>query len=340
MQLLKLTFATTFLIITSGPGWTAANSSALPWTVALGDIDGILAIEAVASVTVSDGTTYQVETAWRIGERSIFHRIYPDRVATMAREGLFYWSWDGVTQSEIPSTLGDVIDGHQFHARLLFLDGIERADAIISESSEFCDCMNYRITTESDAALTMHYEKASSRPHTLVMQNQEFGRILIEYDDWRLVDGVSLPWQISIDDESRQFDYRFQSITFNTRELWDSLHPSMEKLTATQQLMAMHRLTIDAHIESDITLLQGRWADQVLNVYGGEASLMAGEQMEQSLGQSLANRRHSLYRDTIKPVISVSADGTMGTITAQVEAAGERLENGQSNVTGIASGVE
>jgi hypothetical protein len=209
------------------------------------------------------------------------------------------------------------------------MDGIDRSESSSISSDEFCECEGYRVTSRNGVALTMHYESATSRPHTLVMESADYGQIVIRYDDWRPVDSASVPWRISIDHDGRQFDYRFTSIVFNQRELWDRLHPTFDKLTPEQQLMAMHRLTIDAHIESDISLLAGRWAASVVSVYGGAASPMPGSQMEEFLGRSLATRRHSVYRDMIKPIASVSADGTMGSVTAQIEAVGERLEDGE-----------
>lgn len=327
LSILVCTFAA--FVLTANVAAGQKDHIDLPWSEAIGNAEGIVSIEAQASVSVSDGLEYEVQTAWRTAERSIFHRTYADRSVTMGREGLLAWSWDGDSQTDLAPALGEVIAGHQFHARLLFMDGIDRSDSSSISSDEFCECEGYRVTSRDGVALTMHYESATRRPHTLLMESEDFGRIIIRYDDWRPVDNVSVPWRITIDHDGRQFDYRFTSIVFNRREMWDRLHPPIDKLTPEHQLLTMHRLTIDAHIESDIGLLAGRWANSVVSVYGGEASPMPGSQMEEFLGRSLAARRHSVYRDMIKPIASVSTDGTMGTITAQIEAVGERLEDGK-----------
>lgn len=324
---LVCTFAAFVLTTNVAPGKEGHND--LPWSEAIGDTAGIDSVEAHASVSVSDGVEYEVLTAWRTNERSIFHRNYADGFVTMGQEGLLNWSWDGESQSTLAPALGDVIAGHQFHARLLFLDGIDRSEATNISSDEFCECEGYRVAPGDGGALTMYYDRASRQPKALVMDTAESGQIVIRYHDWRTVDVVSLPWRITIDHDGRQFDYRFKSIAFNQRELWNRLHPPIDKLTPEQQLLALHRLSIDAHIESDVSLLAGRWADSVLNVYGGEVSSMPGSQMEQSLGRSLAARRHSIYRDMIRPIVSLSTDGTMGSITAQIAAAGVRLEGGK-----------
>ena len=327
LLMLVYLFAAFFLTANVAPGAEVRDD--LPWSEAIGNAQGILSIESHAAVSVSDGVEYEVLTAWRGNQRSIFHRIYADRSVTMGHEGLLNWSWDGESQTTLAPALAEVIAGHQFHARLLFLDGIDRSNAVSIASDEFCECEGYRVTPGDGGTLTMYYQGASRQPRALVMDSADFGQIVIRYHDWRTVDVVSLPWGITVDHDGRQFDYRFNSIALNERELWDRLHPPIDKLTPEQQLLAMHRLSIDAHIESDVSLLAGRWADNVVNVYGGEASSVPGSQMAQFLGRSLANRRHSIYRDMIRPIVNLSADGTMGSITAQIEAAGVRLEYGK-----------
>jgi hypothetical protein len=329
VRLLELATTLVAMVAISSIASAEGRRIGLPWSEAVGGAEGISSIEAQASVTVSDGLEYEVQTAWRNNERSVFHRIYADRSVTMGREGMLVWSWDGESQTALAPALGDVVTGHQFHARLLFMDGIDRSAASSISSDEFCECEGYRVTSADGVVLTMHYESVSRQPRVLVMDSPDFGQIIVRYDDWRPVDSASLPWRITIDHEGRRFDYRFKSIAFNQRELWDRLHPPLDKLTPEQQLLAMHRLSIDAHIESDISLLAGRWADSVENIYGGEVSTMPGPQMEEFLGRSLAARRHSVYRDMIKPIARASADGSMGTITAQIEAVGERLEDGE-----------
>ena len=333
-----LTMTSTFIALAAisnvAPG--KEGHASLPWSAAIGITEGVVSIEAHASVSVSDGVEYEVQTAWRNNERSIFHRIYADRSVTMGREGVLVWSWDGQSQTTLAPALGDVVTGHQFHARLLFMDGIDRSAASRSSSSEFCDCEGYRVTSGDGVVLTMHYESESRQPRVLVMDSADFGRIIVRYDDWRPVDSASLPWKITIDHEGRRFDYRFKSIVFNQRELWDRLHPPIDKLTPEQQLLAMHRLSIDAHIESDISLLAGRWADSIVNVYGGEASMMPGPQMEEFLGRSLAARRHSVYRERLEdgePTGESFAFQSAWLATYEKPDAGWKM-------TAIASGVE
>lgn len=309
----------------------------LPWLKAVGTtsaISNIESIEASANVTVSDGLTYKTVSSWQDNERVIFHREYPEQMATLGRSGEYYWSFDGKVQRDSDNSIKDFVLGHQFHAFLLFFQEFDMSNSATISDSDLCLCQKYSDTDNNGNTHSVHYLRDNQQPQYIVTQYREHGEVKLKLGDWKRVETLSLPYQIEIYHGDRVFNYQFDDIQFNTREQMNALKPSYDKLNDKQQLIRLHRDMMDAHIESDGALMAHVWAPEVLIVNRGELINSTGEKASKMMTDSLKSRRHSKYIDLVKPQIQVSPDGKMGYATIQVYAQGYRLkesgEHGES----------
>ena len=284
-------------------------------------LDDISAIYARAEVSVSDGKKYKVETVWLDQERALFHRQYPDRRVTMGREGYLYWSYDGTKQTDLTEEYRHFIVGHQYHAHLLFSDQFDMVGERIVTSNSDCECMRETSTDVDGNIISIEYE-LNGLPLRQITESERFGTIMTHYQDWRLVSGVQLPHKIVITHDKREFVYLYDTITFNEQQHFRRLSAEMSQLTDEQQILRLHRLTMDAHIASDAELMEDNWAENILIVNRGEHIQTTGEVAAKRMASSLSNRTHSKYIDLVKPHVTLSADGTVGWLAVQVYAEG------------------
>ena len=284
-------------------------------------LSDISAIYATADVSVSDGKKYRVETVWLDQERALFHRQYSDRRVTMAREGHLFWSFDGSEQSDLTDEYRHFIMGHQYHAQLLYSDQFDMVGERIVTPDTQCDCMRESITDVDGNVISIEYE-LDGLPLRQITESGKFGKIVTDYQDWRPVDGVKLPHKIVITHGDRVFDYQFDAIVFNEEQHFRRLSAKMHQLTDVQQVLRLHRQTIDAHIASDATLMKENWADNILIVNRGEHIQTTADEAAKRMSSSLSNRRHRRYIDLIKPSVTLSTDGTLGWLAVQIYAEG------------------
>lgn len=286
----------------------------------------IRAISTEAEVTVSDGTQYRVVTHYRSPGRAVFHREYPDRRVTMGIDGHYVWQYDGQQEQEIDAALAPVVRGHQAHAELLFLPTLH--DAHAPEPAEFdeaCDCMVQIYRTEDRNAYRYRYDEDSGLPLGSTTALADGSTVEFSYLDWRETSGLYLPFHVRIADSRRTFDFHFTSIVLNQDERAKYRAP-YEVLTEEQKLRRLHRLSMDAHLDSDASLMNDRWGEQVTIVTAGQIYTQSGADTAAEMTESLNSRRHEVYED-LEPVrIEVSRDGTLGTVTARVRAKGVRLD--------------
>jgi len=94
---------------------------------------------------------------------------------------------------------------------------------------------------------------------------------------------------------------------------------------AVAELRALHEKVMRAHRESNIeVLLEDEAADYIV-ASKGEISRPTIQQRRERLGAYLKASRFSDYRDLIEPIVSVSADSSMGWVVVQVSAKGKQL---------------
>jgi len=281
-------------------------------------------IYAVADVTVSDGLTYTATTSFLDRERQIFQRDYAERIITMGRAGFYAWQYDGKTQEEISAQQADFVNGHQFHAQILYPESFIDKDASVTVTREG----DTEITVVSNPGKTVTIEK-SLKDNRWTKRTVDFGDlvILFTYHDWKDYGGRDLPSRVGIDDGSRLFTYAYNDVTFGDSDKHAAMKTPYKMLNDSQKLMRAHNDMIDAHIESDESLMNAHWGDNVTIVSGGTISVMDRATISAGMASSLKKRRHSRYVDLTAPNITISDDGTLAWIAVQVAAEGVRLNS-------------
>ncbi len=287
--------------------------------------DEYSSVETQAKVNVSDGLKYDVITSWQDNERVVFHSQYPDKIATLGRQGHYFWSFDGKQQKEVPSNLLDFILGHQFHSQLLHFDEFFSIVESDPKESSRCNCWFIEATDSDKNKVSFHYHKKSMRPSYLITDYEKHGKVTLQYSHWKKVDKLNLPYQVDILHDGRQFTYKFFDIKLNSNLLMKQVSAPYGILTDEQQLFRLHRDMIDAHIKSDASIMNHVWHEQVVFVNRGEISEMSGIQAAEVMQLSLQKRRHSLYIDLQQPIIKVSKDRTLGYLTARVKVQGNSV---------------
>ncbi len=297
----------------------------LPWINKLSTIENIsniVTIKTEAEVQVSDGLTYKTKTLYHDPQRAIFQRIYVDRTIVQGIEGKYIWSFNGSEEKEVSSIVGGIILGHQFHAQILFFDQLHPEHESVTHS-EFKGQNCYMLSSKSENPTFNFYYKENDFPLGMEIIREEEANITFEFDDWREVSGVRMPYAILIDDGERLFEYRIQKIEFNEGSISDFKAPE-PLLTEEQKLMRHHRTIIDGHFFGTPAIIKMQQSDTMTIVGDGEVSILVGDQTGTMIEQILASRDYTVYDDLIRPIINISDDGTLAWVIAQIFAKGNK----------------
>ncbi|HNN92219.1 MAG TPA: hypothetical protein PKI03_08125 [Pseudomonadota bacterium] len=99
--------------------------------------------------------------------------------------------------------------------------------------------------------------------------------------------------------------------------------------TPAAELRALHEKVMRAHRQSNVELLLEDEAEDNVVANRGEISRPTLKARRERLGAYLKATTFSEYKDSVDPVVSVSADATQGWVIAQVSARGkQRTEKG------------
>ena len=179
------------------------------------------AIVAAADVTVSDGSSFGIESYFHSKDNVAIRHIrdFPQLIAV---EGPLGWA-----QTPDGSELGDNFYksfglGHQFHAFLLHFDKLV-SNARSSEDVSFVN--ENRAATSGDyphgGVVHLVNGDIASRPVGLLFEFPDTPPISVTFEDWRGLDDIELPFRMQIDDGERVFDYRYSNIEISPRSpLW------------------------------------------------------------------------------------------------------------------------
>lgn len=91
----------------------------------------------------------------------------------------------------------------------------------------------------------------------------------------------------------------------------------------------LHEKAIRAHQESNIELLLEDDANDYVVANRGEVTRPTRADRRGWLGPYLQQTKFQEYRDVAEPIVTVSADGTLGWVVAQVHARGVRTAPGK-----------
>lgn len=90
----------------------------------------------------------------------------------------------------------------------------------------------------------------------------------------------------------------------------------------TQALLDLHKQLIDAHKKGDVNGVLGPEDERIVMVSRGEVRYATKKERVPEFEKYLARTEFKEYNDLIDPIVSISKDGTMGWVIAQVKIAG------------------
>jgi hypothetical protein len=89
-------------------------------------------------------------------------------------------------------------------------------------------------------------------------------------------------------------------------------------------LKGLHAKVMRAHLESNVELILEDDATDYVVASRGEVTRPTPEDRRKRLGPYLRSIAFQEYRDLVEPVVSVSADGSLGWVVVQIQARGVR----------------
>lgn len=95
--------------------------------------------------------------------------------------------------------------------------------------------------------------------------------------------------------------------------------------TDSERLLALHEKALRAHRQSNIALLLEDEGPEYVVANRGEITHPGLDERRARLGTYLQRTTFEVYRDASEPLVSVSSDGTLGWVIAQVEARGVQV---------------
>jgi len=87
-------------------------------------------------------------------------------------------------------------------------------------------------------------------------------------------------------------------------------------------LRAMHQTVLTAHLEGKVEPWMATEADRIVQANNGVISYPGKAARAAGRSDYLARTRFTVYRDLRDPIVSLSADGTLGWLLAEVETEG------------------
>ncbi|MFZ0546599.1 MAG: hypothetical protein WAM60_14225 [Candidatus Promineifilaceae bacterium] len=91
-----------------------------------------------------------------------------------------------------------------------------------------------------------------------------------------------------------------------------------------EQLLALHQLTIEAHLQNDVEIMLKDEEDDYVVGNRGVVTRPTKVERRQQFEPYFAGTTFEIYRDEIPPIVKVSEDGTLGWVIAQVYVRGEQ----------------
>ena len=225
------------------------------------------------------------------------------------------------------AAMASFVRGHEVHRMLLDLEHRFHLD----ERAAKPNCLALR---GPDAlAVTICRAAGSERPATIVLELPAAlggGTTTLELDDWRAVQGVQLPFAVDFLHAGERHTYRYSEVLpFRVAPGVDlprgaeAADPLFSRLGDLAALASAHERTLAAHRQSDVRLLLDDAAERSLVSGRGTLKETGSDELAARLGPYLESIRFTRYEDVVVPVVAVSADGSLGWLACQIEAAGE-----------------
>jgi hypothetical protein len=156
------------------------------------------------------------------------------------------------------------------------------------------------------------------------------GTVRIEFSDWRPVHGIDLPFQVDFIHGQQHFTHRFTAILPFRIAPGSSLPPDpiarFERLGDLAEIAALHQRVLDAHLEGDVQGILGDESAMGTTSGRGRLATKSRDALAQSMGAYLETTHFERYEDIVIPIIAVSADGSLGWLGCEIEAAGSQQD--------------
>lgn len=224
------------------------------------------------------------------------------------------------------AALASFVRGHEVHRMLLDLEQRFRPDARAVEPG----CLALR--GPDGLAATICGSGTGELPRTIALDLPAAaggGIVTLELGDWRSLPSapeVQLPFAVDFLHGSERHTYRYTTVLpfrlapgIALPEAPDALFARLDDLAA---LAAAHERVLEAHRRSDVALLLAGAFERSLSSGRGVLEETGRSELAARLGPYFESTRFSRYDDVVTPALAVSADGTLGWVACQIEAAG------------------
>jgi hypothetical protein len=285
------------------------------------------AIVTAAEVSVSDGGLFRTQSYFHSREAAAIRHIdTSERV--VAVEGPFSWAASGLDAELGGAALASFALGHQFHAFLWHFDDLVdelEVDVDVSWAGSTYQGRHGNNPYGGSATLI----DTGNDEQILLLDNPDFGLIVVRYLDWREENTRRVPFLVSIDDGSRVFDYRFSSVEFSDRDLlwfFDAVaSPSIDEV----DVFRLHRKLLAAHCLGDAELMARLSAPSTIIASRGELHNASRDQVQQQFTSLFERVDYTAYLDLTPPVVEIAAAGDLGWAAVSVRAKGKSIESNQ-----------
>jgi hypothetical protein len=219
--------------------------------------------------------------------------------------------------------MASFVRGHEIHRMLLDLDRRFRADA--RTAAEGCVALR----GGDDLAVTVCRGGENGPPATIELELPAAlsgGSTRIELSDWRKLHELRLPFGAVLLHAGERHTYRYTAVLPFRLSPGGALpaEPAalFDRLGDLAELAAAHERLLEAHRRSDVALFFADAAERSLDSGRGRLTDTGRDRLAARLGPYLAGIRFSRYEDVALPAVAVSADGSLGWLACQIEAAG------------------
>lgn len=223
------------------------------------------------------------------------------------------------------AAMAGFLRGHEVHRMLLDLEQRFRSGARATQPG----CL--ALLGPDDLPVTICREAGVDLPRTIELELPAAlggGSTTIELGDWRNLHGVRLPFAADFLHAGERHTYRYTEVLPFRLAPGTALPPAgapealFARLGDLAGLAAAHARTLEAHRRSDVRLLLADAAEASTVSGRGRLSASSREELAARLGPYLESIDFTRYEDVAVPVVAVSADGTLGWLACQIEAAG------------------
>jgi hypothetical protein len=179
------------------------------------------AILTAADVAVSDGSSFKTRSYFQSKNAAAIRHI-ADTDQTVVVEGPYGWVRAGDSEKMGSDFEKTFALGHQFHAMLLYFDEV-MSNPRDSENVFFEGDEHPALTAEYPYGGLVHLiaDEGGLRAAGLVFEFPGSEPIVAIFSDWRKLDQIEVPFEVTVDDGQRSFRYRYTQIDMMPRNpLW------------------------------------------------------------------------------------------------------------------------